>query len=131
MATVEELLKRKKIVYYIISFSLTLERNCRPHGMENGAILDAQITASSVYSPPLAPLRARLNSQVYAGSWSALVIDVNQWLQVDFLQNVTLSKVATQGRQSYPQWVISYLLSYSMDGSTFETYKQCGGDKVS
>ena len=99
--------------------------------MGNGAILDSQITASSVYSSNLAPARARLNSQVHGGSWSALALDVNQWFQVDFLQNVTLSKVATQGRQSYPQWVLSYLLSYSMDGSTFETYKQCGGDKVS
>ena len=99
--------------------------------MGNGAIIDSQITASSVHSPPHAPVRARLNSQVQGGSWSALILDVNQWLQVDFLQNVTLSKVATQGRHSYPQWVLSYLLSYSMDGSTFETYKQCGGDKVS
>lgn len=109
----------------------TSDRNCRSLGMESGAILDSQITASSEHSPPLAPRRARLNSQVDGGSWSALVIDVNQWLQVDFLQNVTLSKVATQGRDSSPQWVLSYLLSYSMDGSAFENYKQCGADKVS
>lgn len=104
----------------------TSDRNCRPLGMESGAILDSQITASS----PPAPHGARLNSQVDGGSWSALVIDVNQWLQVDFLQNVTLCKVATQGRDSSPQWVLSYLLSYSMDGSAFENYKQCGADKV-
>ena len=116
---------------YVVSFSFTLDRDCRPLGMGSGAILDSQITASSEYSPLLAPSRGRLNSQVHAGSWSALVLDVNQWLQVDFLQNVTLSKVATQGRHSYPQWVLSYLLSYSMDGSAFETYKQCGGEKVS
>lgn len=99
--------------------------------MGSGTILDSQITASSVYSSPYAPSMGRLNSQVHEGSWSALVLDVNQWFQVDFLQNVTLSKVATQGRHSYPQWVLSYMLSYSRDGSAFETYKQCGGDKVS
>ena len=95
--------------------------------MENGAILDAQITASSVHSPPLAPLRARLNSQVYAGSWSALVIDVNQWLQVDFLQNVTLSKVATQGRYDGNHWVMSYSLSHSVDGSHWAWYRLSDG----
>ena len=98
--------------------------------MGSGAIHDNQITASSEYSPSLAPRMARLSSQVYGSSWSALVNDVNQWLQVDFLQNVTLSKLATQGRHSVSQWVLSYLLSYSMDGSAFENYKQCGGDKV-
>lgn len=99
--------------------------------MENGAILDSQITASTEFSPSHAPRMARLNFQASQGSWSALVSDVNQWLQVDFLHNVTLSKVATQGRHHYPQWVLSYLLSYSMDGSAFENYKQCGEDKVS
>lgn len=99
--------------------------------MENGAILDSQITASTEFNPSHAPRMARLNFQASQGSWSALVSDVNQWLQVDFLHNVTLSKVATQGRHHYPQWVLSYLLSYSMDGSAFENYKQCGEDKVS
>ena len=135
--TMEELLKQKKIeslkelYVYIISSSSTLDRNCQPLGMGSGAILNSQLTASSEYDLSHGPHRARLNSDVHPGSWSTLVVDVNQWLQVDFLQNVTLSKVATQGRHIYPQWVLSYLLSYSMDGSTFENYKQCGGDKVS
>lgn len=98
--------------------------------MENGTILDSQITASSEYGPDYAAHLGRLNLQVGQTSWTALVNDVNQWLQVDFLQNATLSKLATQGRDNTPQWVKSYMLSYSMDGSVFETYKQCGEDKV-
>ncbi|XP_078344750.1 uncharacterized protein LOC144630294 [Oculina patagonica] len=106
------------------------ETNCRPLGMESGAILDSQITASSEHSSQYPARLARLNVQAGQTCWAALVNDVNQWLQVDFLQSVTLSKVATQGRHNYPQWVESYFLSYSMDGSAFENYKQCGEDKI-
>lgn len=112
-------------------FCLILDTNCQALGMESGAIIDSQITASSEYSASHAARLGRLNVQAGATSWSALANDVNQWLQVDFLQKVTLSKLATQGRYNYPQWVESYFLSYSMDGSTFENYKQCGEDKVS
>ena len=113
-----------------ILFRLLLETNCSPFGMQSGTILDSQISASSEHGPDYAAHLGRLNLQVGQTSWRALVNDVNQWLQVDFLQNVTLSKLATQGRDNTPEWVESYFLSYSMDGSVFETYKQCGEDKV-
>ena len=113
-----------------ILFRLLIETNCSPLGMESGTILDSQITASSEYGPGYAAHTGRLNVRVGETSWTTLVNDVNQWLQVDFLQNVTLSKLATQGRDNFPQWVESYMLSYSMDGNVFQTYKQCGEDKV-
>lgn len=99
--------------------------------MESGAILDSQITASSEVSSDYVAHQARLNVQAGQTCWAAGANDVNQWLQVDFLKNVTLSKVATQSRHNHPQWVKSYLLSYSIDGSAFINYKQCGEDKVS
>ena len=99
--------------------------------MESGKIVDSQITASSIYSSSYEAHFGRLNVQAGQTCWAAGGLDLNQWLQVDFLLNVTLCKVATQGRHNYPQWVESFSLSYSMDGSTFENYKQCGEDKVS
>lgn len=99
--------------------------------MESGAILDSQITASSEHDISHGARLARLNVQTGNTCWAARVNDVNQWLQVDFLQNVTLSKLATQGRYNYPQWVKSYFLSYSVDGSAFQNYKHYGEDKVS
>ena len=57
--------------------------------------------------------------------------DQNQYLQVDFWRNVKITKVATQGRQDYSQWVTHYKLSYAVDGSTvFQIYQEMGVDKV-
>ena len=54
--------------------------------MENGAILDGQITASSQRDENHAPFQGRLHFQASGrkqGSWVAAKGDLNQWLQVD------------------------------------------------
>jgi len=102
--------------------------------MENLEISDSQITASTIFSHSLEARNARLNFRSVPGrygSWATLHRDLNQWLQVDFAKKVRLVKVATQGRWDYPQWVTSYSLSYSMDGNSFQVYKECGEVKVS
>ena len=105
--------------------------------MENGNISDSQITASSKHNNLHAASQARLHYQggynggaTFAGSWSARGNDVEPWLQVDFREKVTVVKVATQGRFDRDQWVESYSLSYSHDGTHFEVYKQFGEAKV-
>lgn len=108
--------------------------------MENGAISDAQITASSWVTPyeSYKPSRARLNirhSEVpyVAGGWVASPRDADPWLQVH-LGNETfkVTRVATQGRHSYNEWVKNYKLQYSQDGVNFNYYKARGqtNDKV-
>ena len=102
--------------------------------MEGGNISDEQITASTTHSSMFVPRNARLNYQGdygRKGGWVSSHNDYNQWLQVDFIKKVKLDKVATQGRHNYNQWVISYSLSYSMDGNNFQLYKQCGEVQVS
>ena len=107
--------------------------------MENGAISDAQITASSWHTPsdPKAyvPSRARLHTQhnedpYLAGGWVAAPDDVYPWLQVH-LGNETfkVTRVATQGRNFYKQWVKKYKLQYSQDGVSFNYYKAYGETK--
>ncbi|KAL9987547.1 hypothetical protein ACROYT_G001872 [Oculina patagonica] len=101
----------------------------RALGMANGAISDAQITASSKWDANHAPFQARLNYHVTkkAGSWSALKNDIHQWLQVDLGSHyIGVTRVATQGRNSHSQWVTKYKLQYSKDGANFQYYKEQG-----
>ena len=104
--------------------------------MENGAILDEQITASSQWDFNHAPFQARLHFQKItfkAGSWSARTNDLHQWLQVDLGgQYIKVTRVATQGRNDAAQWVTKYKLAYSDDGVNFQYYREKGqtADKV-
>ena len=106
-------------------------------GLETGRILDQQITASSSRDKNASPARARLLSVLAAasgrtGAWSAKTNDQSQWLQVDFGRNVKITKVATQGRQDVDEWVKTFTLAYSVDGSSnFQPYQVNDVDKVS
>ena len=95
-------------------------------GVENGAISDAQISASSQFDANHAAIQGRLHFQKSpgkAGSWSARTNDVNQWLQIDLGNQATkVTRLATQGRNAYSQWVTKYKLQYSQDGVTFHYY---------
>ena len=105
-------------------------------GMENGVILDAQINASSEFNVRHAANLGRLHVLVgegKTGAWSAATLDVNQWLQIDLVnQHVTVTRVATQGRNGYNQWVTSYKLQYRGNGENFKYYREQGQteDKV-
>ena len=105
--------------------------------MESGKILDKEITASSEWDANHAAHQGRLNFQEVveggvlknSGSWSALINNQSQWLQVDLLrQESVITSVATQGRnrhamKTHNQWVKSYKLQYSNNGVDFEYYK--------
>ena len=97
--------------------------------METGSILDSQINASSVYDGNHAAHQARLHFKAGGGkkgSWSSLLSDNNQWLQVDLQQMTRVTRIATQGRNGDPQWVTKYKLQYSEDGHTFRFYRRIG-----
>ena len=97
--------------------------------MENGAILDAQITASSEFDGNHAATQGRLNFLAVpgkAGSWSARTNDVNQWIQVKLPRYTKITRFATQGRNAFNQWVTQYKLEYSEDGVTFHYYHEPG-----
>ena len=99
--------------------------------MESGAILDSQISASSVWDANHAAQQARLHFKAggrKTGSWSSLHNDKNQWLQVDLQQTTRVTRIATQGRNGYNpgQWVTKYKLQYGEDGHTLTFYKRTG-----
>jgi hypothetical protein len=101
-----------------------------PLGLESGKISDSYISASTNY--PCAGCcdaeNGRLMGSVGAGAWCAAVLDTNQFFQVDLPGVTEVTAVATQSRnpnsqvhQGARQWVSSYLVKTSMDGSTWET----------
>ncbi|KAL9974939.1 hypothetical protein ACROYT_G012048 [Oculina patagonica] len=115
----------------LVYCAMNLEVCPVPLGMASGAILDSQITASSVYDANHAAHQARLHFKVNGvirGGWSSLPNDKNQWLQVDLQQTTRVTRIATQGRNGYSpgQWVTKYKLQYGEDGQTFKFYKRTG-----
>lgn len=94
--------------------------------MENGAIADEQITASSQWDGYHSAIQGRLHfpeADGKAGGWAARTRDTNQWLQIDLESKYTnTTRVATQGRNGANEWVTEYSLQYSDDGLNFSYY---------
>lgn len=101
-------------------------------GMENGDILDEQITASSEKGSNHAAHQGRLHFkkvQGIFGAWTADNDDLHQWLQVDTGSPYTkVTRVATQGRDATGtnQWVTRYKLQYGSNGVHFRYYREQG-----
>ena len=109
-------------LHYFVVYRCSL-----PLGLENGHVPDAAFSASSSYDAKHAPARARLNIHKDSkgiGSWAAKTNNGKQWLQIDFGELVRVTKVATQGRQDYSQWVTKFTLSFSVDGMHWVEYKE-------
>ena len=100
--------------------------------MITGQVKDSDITYSSVFNERHDNGRLHFKNVAgsEAGGWVVKVPDTNQWLQVDFRNELLISAVATQGRNGFAQWVKSYTLSYSNSGRQFEfipyNFKQVG-----
>lgn len=104
--------------------------------MENGAIADGQITASTIWDSYFVAHAARLRLKPFLsssriGAWVAGTNygDLSPWLQVDLGLQFNITRVATQGRQEYPQWVTSYNLQKSDDGVMFDYYMDQEGQR--
>ncbi len=105
--------------------------------MENYAIKDEQITASSRVDWRMDAKVGRLHFQDgtggHQGAWIPSSHDANQWLQIDLLTtHISVTRVATQGRNGNTNWVSKYKLQYSNDGVNFLYHREQGQttDKV-
>jgi len=71
-----------------------------------------------------------------ARAWIAASTDAQQWLQVDLRTEYSIAvvtRVKTQGRRGYRQWVTKYKIQYSHDGGETSQYYRDEGqttDKV-
>ncbi|KAM9311100.1 lactadherin isoform 2-T2 [Gastrophryne carolinensis] len=111
-----------------------------PLGMKSRLIPDKQITASSVFKTwgidafTWHPHYARLDKIGKSNAWTALENTQSEWLQVDlgFVKKIT--GIVTQGAKDFGniQYVESFKVAYSNDGSTWNIYqdKRAKQDKV-
>lgn len=97
-----------------------------PLGMQDGRVSKGMLTASSMYNHYYGPWNARLHARNYGsirGGWVAKYRNRNQWIQIDLGMVTRVKRIATQGRYDANQWVKSYTVSYSSDGSRFYPVK--------
>ena len=97
-----------------------------PLGMESRKITDGQIKASTEFNSAHGATNGRLNFKAgggKTGAWSARTNDVHQWLQVDLGAKTEVTGIQIQGRQDADQWVTSFTISYSSDGTTYTSYQ--------
>ena len=94
--------------------------------MEDGRIKDSQITTSGVARSAYG-WQARLNKNISSyGAWCVNVSggskserNYDQYIQIDFLTMMTITRIATQGREHSrgTEYVKDYKISYSSNGS--------------
>lgn len=89
-------------------------------GMQDGAIADDQITASSFWRNHDGDhmRHGRLFAQTGSGGWAADERTGNEhWIQADLGSDRKVTGVVTQGCYMHNQWVTSFYVSYRTDGS--------------
>ena len=92
-------------------------------------IHDNQLTASSELNASTPAKNGRLKF-VAGSSWCASTSDSSPYLQIDLQIPYIICAVSTQGNSQGSQWVESYTLQSSTDGTTWTDYKENGQVKV-
>ena len=124
-------------VFVLIFLLLDKRLECEytyPLGMENGAISDSQISASSQWDSSLSHKNGRLHHEQgpeKGGAWAARRNNDEQWLQIDLRdQQTKVTRVGTQGRNGVNQWVTKYKLQYGNDEGSLQYFKEEGQSAV-
>ena len=88
--------------------------------MESGSIIDDQLQSSSDLSKGAGKQQWRLNQVSkpgIPGGWVALDSDEQPWLQISLYRQTQITGIIVQGREDKDQWVTSYKVQTSLDGS--------------
>ncbi|XP_028292947.1 EGF-like repeat and discoidin I-like domain-containing protein 3 isoform X2 [Gouania willdenowi] len=108
-------------------------------GMEGGAIVESQISSSSVHFGIMGlqrwgPELARLNNQGIVNAWTSATHDRNPWIQINMQKKMRLTGIITQGasRMGTAEYIKAFKVASSFDGNTYAVYKLDGqrNDKV-
>ena len=109
-------------------------------GVSNSSVVkDNQLTASSyLYEEKNAiyhfkPYYARLHTHGGGGAWCSSNTDEGQYIQVDFLRNLRVTYIQTQGRYRGAEFVETYRIRYQRSGDTEwrRLYSASGKENVS
>ena len=94
------------------------------------AIPDGSLSASSKANNERGPSAGRLNGD--NRGWSPETnTNHADYLQIDLQYDYVICAVATQGSFNNNQWITKYKIKLSLDGVTFNTYKENNTEKVS
>ena len=94
------------------------------------AIPDGSFSASTYLNNNRRPSVGRLN----LNSWGWLPktnTHPADYLQIDLLYDYVICAVATQGAAGANQWVTKYKIQLSLNGTTFNIYRENNTEKVS
>ncbi|KAF7647577.1 hypothetical protein LDENG_00170370 [Lucifuga dentata] len=104
--------------------------------MEGGAIVESQISASSVHYGILGlqrwgPELARLNNQGLANAWTSATHDKNPWIEIDMQKKMRLTGIITQGasRMGAAEYIKAFKVASSFNGKTYTVYRTEGQRK--
>ena len=97
--------------------------------MQDGRISDSRLKASSMYNSYYSPWTARLQDR--RGGWRVLRKNQRQWIQIDLETMARMKAIAIQGLYNVNEFVKTFTVSHSTDGSRFYPYKEGGRSKVS
>ena len=96
-----------------------------------GRIPDDSFSASSIYNSRYQAKFGRLNGPK---AWEAKTNEDDEYLQIDLLYEYVICAVATQGNppghSGALEWTTEYKLRFSLNGTTFFTYKENKSEKV-
>ncbi|KAI7814821.1 milk fat globule EGF and factor V/VIII domain containing a [Triplophysa rosa] len=106
-------------------------------GMEEGKIVESQISASSVHRglfglQPWGPELARLNNRGIVNAWSPAPQDKSPWIQIDMQKKMRLTEIITQGasRMGVAEFIKAFKVASSFDGKTYTVHRADGQRKV-
>ncbi|XP_034536932.1 EGF-like repeat and discoidin I-like domain-containing protein 3 isoform X2 [Notolabrus celidotus] len=108
-------------------------------GMEGGAIVESQISSSSVHYGILGlqrwgPELARLNNQGIVNAWTSAAHDRNPWIEINLQKKMRLTGLISQGasRMGTAEYIKAFKVASSFDGQAYTTYRLDGQrrDKV-
>ena len=91
--------------------------------MESGNIIDDRLQSSSDLSNGANKQQWRLNQMSQPnilGGWVALESDKEPWLQISLYRQTSITGVIVQGREDEDQWVTSYKVQTSLDGTSWD-----------
>lgn len=102
-------------------------------GMEGGAIVESQISSSSVHFGILGlqrwgPELARLNNQGIVNAWTSAAHDRNPWIEINLQKKMRLTGIITQGasRMGTAEYIKAFKVWSSLDGKVYTAYRQDG-----
>ena len=94
------------------------------------AIPDGSFSASSSFSDNRRPSVGRLNLD--SKGWVPETNnDPTDYLQIDLLYDYVICAVATQGANGGDEWITKYKIQLSLNGITFNIYRENNAEKVS